>query len=586
MKRHFYTFAVMLMALLPLCAIYAQQPNLARASSGYVENKGQWDANVLFRYAGQNMTMWVTTSGLVYDMRGKQVSTGRKIAQPSKFTAIRDEIKDEMVEQHHVVALELQGASLVSAISEQPTGTTLNYFMNGNSASSAVNIPQVSTVRFADVYPGISMVMTNPNRTPRYDFHVNPGADAKAISMKLRGSDNVRVDSDGSLVIATSCGDLRHANVYAYQMIAGKQQQVACSFTAKNNIISFAVGTYDKTKPLVIDPIVYSTFIGGDENDAVNSITVHPPSGDIVAVGTTTPVNFPKTTGAYSVQVSSLEDVFVARFKPNLATAVFISYFGGTATDRAWDVVIGKDIKTPIIVCGETNSSDFPTTSGVVAQATKGMTDAFVFKMANTGDKLDFSTFFGGSSDDRAYALTVDGAGTIYFAGETNSNNFTTKVGSYRTTYQNQGDGFVTAISPAGGTIVYSTYYGGGLRDRVLDIAASSTNDNSMLITGETRSSDIPLFPVDQVGFPPSNRPNPAQSRLNQIGSGAFSDAFIAKFNDLGSLVILSTYAGGDQDDFGNAIIVDNAGAATIAGVTSSTNLPALRQIQTKKTGK
>ena len=259
-------------------------------------------------------------------------------------------------------------------------------------------------------------------------------------------------------------------------------------------------------------------------------------------------------------------DAFVTKIDTTLngaASLVYSTYLGGGSLD--YGVGIAVDDSGNAYVTGYTDSTDFPTKNQY--QTNQGSTDAFVTKI-NTGlsGGLVYSTYLGGGDDDRGLSIAADNSGNAYVTGYTDSTDFPTK-NQYQT---NQGstDAFVTKINTGlSGGLVYSTYLGGGDDDRGLSIAAD--NSGNAYVTGYTDSTD----------FPTKN-----QYQTNQ-GS---TDAFVTKINtglSGGFSLLYSTYLGGEADDKGRGIAVDNSGNAYVTGYTLSPDFPIKNQYQTYQVG-
>jgi hypothetical protein len=177
---------------------------------------------------------------------------------------------------------------------------------------------------------------------------------------------------------------------------------------------------------------------------------------------------------------------------------------------------------------------------------------------------LSYSTYLGGGGMDAATSIAVDGGGSAYVAGWTTSTDLPT-VNPVRA--QNGGgvDAFVAKLGPGGNTLIYCTYLGGRGDDRAFGIAVDA--GGNAYVTGWTASSAFPTVA-------------PVQSTL-----GGGKDAFVAKLNPAGNTLIYSTYLGGAANDSGNAIAVDAAGNAYVAGGSYSFNFPTLGPYQTSNRG-
>lgn len=550
-------------------------------SSGFIQNNGQWGREFSYVTKNGNLSTWVTSTGLVFDVRGDAKPTGRMISSPSKFRSLTNEMVPEMVVPHHAFAVRFNGAA---AQSFQPQGELegrYSYLLGRDESAWVRDVPHFSAVTMKDIYPGVDAYITTVNRAPQYNFVVAPNASPDAISLTIDGAQSVSTNAHGELVIKTTCGDVRNGSLFAYQEVQGVRRQVPCSFIVDGSTVRFAVSEYDRTKALVIDPIVYATFLGGDDADEITSSTRLATTGELVVVGFTNSSNFPKSTGAYVSPSSGAEDIFVAKFDGKLSKMLAAAYIGGASMDKPWDVAVARNDGTnDFFVVGETSSQNFPTKSGSYKQAQQGNIDAFILRLNSNFSDMKYSTYFGGANgDDRAYSLGVSATNQVLICGVTTSSNMPTTSSVLYKTSQGGTDGFVARIGTTGGTLEYATYYGGNGNDRCTAIGMTPSLDNVAFITGETVSSNLPLFPTETTGWP-----NPTTRILApQRNFGGVSDAFFARFNNGATKLDYSTYFGGNGLDFATSILVDAAGGVRIGGATASTNLNLIKNYQASK---
>ncbi len=307
--------------------------------------------------------------------------------------------------------------------------------------------------------------------------------------------------------------------------------------------------------------LVYSTFLGGSGADAGFGIAVDSSSNAYVTGSTQSP-NFPTATPAQSLNAGST-DAFVAKLDFTGATLLYSTYLGGTKADVGQSIKV--DASGNAYVAGYTFSSDFPVQAPIQG-VNAGTVNAFVTELNSAGSAFTFSTYLGGSSDDRAFGLALDSSGNVYITGSSQSSDFPTTTGVLQGTNQGQSDAFVAKINPAGPTLVYSTLLGGTGVEQGNGIAVDSSGDT--FITGFTNSSNFPTF-------------SPIQKVLgitggSACGTAACTDVFMSELNPTGTGLVQSTYLGGSGADFGQAIALDSAGDAFLTGSTSSTNFPAI----------
>jgi len=235
----------------------------------------------------------------------------------------------------------------------------------------------------------------------------------------------------------------------------------------------------------------------------------------------------------------------------------FSTYLGGSGIDNVSDVAL--DAEGNIYLTGWTESSDFPTVDAI--QDHGGSNDVFVVKLNGAGSAIVFATFIGGSSDDRANALSVDATGSVAATGFVNSVDFPT-ASAMQGSLGGGRDAFVLKLNSAGDALMFSTYLGGSGQDSGNGIAVDSAG--AVYLTGDTYSGDFPILGAYQ-----------------NMNAGA-QDGFVTKLSRVGSL-LYSTHLGGSDNDIANSVAVDTLGQAYVTGGTSSSDFPVLRALQSTK---
>jgi hypothetical protein len=449
-------------------------------------------------------------------------------------------------------------------------------------------------------------------RQLEYDFVVAPGADASGIRLQFTAGNPPRIDASGSLMLGGAQGQIVFHKPLVYQNEAGQRRSIPGSFRQMaNNTVGFTLGSYDHTRPLIIDPIlVYSTYLGGsgtaDGGDEGKGIAVDS-AGDAYVVGTTFSTDFPTSTKPYqgtnkAATAGHGGTVFVTEFNPSGTALIYSTYLGGSGIGAYTTsfgqygpfgdngVAIAIDADGNAYLTGNTYSKDFPVTTGALQVVNKSAPNsspsAFVAKLSSGGDSLLYSTYLGGTVSPLCYSyiypaeqggqsITVDKDGNAYVSGATTAADFPVTPGAFRTKYQASAlvapNGFVSKLNPTGTALVYSTYLGGSGSgaecyvegDEAYAITIDTLGD--AYVAGSTVSSDFPV----------------TTGALKTANTGG--NAFVTKLNPTGSAEIYSTYLGGSghdrlngtTGDFAVAIAVDPSGDAYVDGVATSSDLPA-----------
>ncbi|HXG63648.1 MAG TPA: SBBP repeat-containing protein, partial [Blastocatellia bacterium] len=157
---------------------------------------------------------------------------------------------------------------------------------------------------------------------------------------------------------------------------------------------------------------VYSTYMGGSQEDAATGIAVDP-SGNVYVTGATLSSDFRMANAAQPAHGGGIFDGFVMKLNPAGSQLIYSTYLGGGNGDRG--MRIAADAAGNAYVTGDTRSADFPT-RGAAQQALGGSSDAFVTKL-NPNGALAYSTFLGGTGIDGGTAVAVDATGAAVVTG-------------------------------------------------------------------------------------------------------------------------------------------------------------------------
>lgn len=437
-------------------------------------------------------------------------------------------------------------AFIGGGMAEQVTAITLDQFGN---------IYVLGETESPD-FPVSVGAYASPDATPKDIFITKFDSTGKNIlfSSRIGGSQlekgtALAVDSLGQVCITGSTTSTNFPTTNnAYQSLKTKTDQDV--FIVKLN----ASGT----------ALIYGTFLIGMVTDIAHGMALDA-KGDIIITGETgilskSPHTFPKTIGSYDTSYNGgATDAFVAKINPGnngASDLKFSSVFGGDDIDNAYKVVIAKNGN--IIIAGETTSSAlFPITDGVIQSKHAGNTDGFVAMFSPNADSLLYSTYIGGSGNERITSLMFDESSqNVFYGGYTNSIQFPVTVGAFDTTYNGGNhDGFIGKLDPiAGGGLKFSSFIGGSGDDYVTGIGVDVCA--APYITGNTTSADFPIT---------DDAPDSVSKK---------NEAYIAKLNALANVLVFSSFFGNDDDDQSNAIVIDGSGAIYIGGSVNGNQVP------------
>ena len=511
-------------------------------------NQGQTDSRVDFLARGAGYTMFLTGKGAVIDLQQAATSPPATGGDPTAASQ-SNKVSGTVIDMQFVGAN--PGAAVTGLDKQQ---TVSNYFVGNDSSQWRSGVANFGQVDYQHLYSGIDAVFHGNQGQLEYDFNIAPGADPNQIQWQIDGATGLSLDAAGNLLIHTTGSDLVEKAPNIYQEVNGARVAVSGHFVLEGgDRVGFAIGSYDASAPLVIDPTLsYSTYLGGNFFEYGEAIAVDG-AGNTYVTGYTASTNFPTTPGAYQTTLAGPYDVFITKLNAGGSSLVYSTFLGGSGGASGYGITV--DGAGEAYVTGETASTDFPTTAGAYQTTKAGSNDVFITKLNATGSSLVYSTYLGGGTIDIGQGIAVDSAGNAYVSGYTLSTDFPTTAGAFQTTGGGY-NAFVTKLNAAGSGLIYSTYLGGSNVDAAGGIALDSSGN--AYVTGYTYSTN---FPTTLGAF------------QTTFGGGS-GDAFVTKLNAAGSGLIYSTYLGGSGEDGGSKLEVDGAGNAYVTGATASTNFP------------
>lgn len=502
----------------------------------FIENKGQWNREILYTSQRQGLNTTVTESGIYFDFYSKE----------------DNRIKGD------VLKLKLLNSNSFQFTPSEISNEKYNYFLGNDKSKWVTNVKSYATLTAKDVYEGIDFVYYTDNNNPRYDFIVKPYAHPELINIKFDGIQEIDL-VNRDVVIQSVNNIIENSSLLAYQIVDGEKTEIECNFRLKNGNISFELGDYDRSKELIIDPVIYSSYFGGNGDDLPRGVK-YIDTQNFFLVGSTSSTDFRTTTGAYDVEYADRSDAFLTKFKIVNAEYIpqFTTFIGSLEFDEAIDIAVTKNY---ILITGNTESPDFPTLNALKSNHSGGK-DIFVSSLSLDGDSLLQSTLYGGANDDYVVSVNKDRNNYFTFLAYTKSNDIPTSAGPPINKYKGEIDILLFSLLPSREVVNYSTYLGGGADD-IPTYLFIDPNTNNLYITGYTKSSQgsdigFPIYPTKQfnIGGP-----------YDELYNGR-KDAFEIVLTSDAKNIIISGFLGGDGDDIGRGIWSDNNDNIYIIGET------------------
>src|SRR3989454_331950 len=538
---------------------------LRAVGGSFTENRGQVrDGDVRYTFAAGGLRVGMVPSGLLIsvldDGAGISATSSR-----SPTDSIREDEGDATAVGASVVRIGFDGSNPVAPRGRGELPTRNNYFSGSDPSKWRVGITSYREVVYEDLYDGIDLVYRPDGAGLKYEFVVRPGADPDRIRWSYQGVVGLEITA-GALVVRTDFVEFEDAAPIAYQ----GEREVRCGYSVEGRSVGFRCSAWDPTQDLTIDPLLYSTFLGGS-TDARGLALAVDASGDAYVTGYTLSADFPTTPGAYRTSIGGAGtwDAFVVKLNPSGTAPVYSTFLSGSNNDRGFAIAI--DGAGDAYVAGYTNSSDFPTTAGAFDPTFQNTicgpvlcAHGFVSKLDATGSTMVYSSYLGGRSSDRGLGIAVDASGDAYVAGYTNSSDFPVTPGAYGTAFHagacgsfTCSEGVVAKVNLAGTALVYSTFLGGSKTDLAHEVAIDA--GGAAYVTGETNSTDFPV--------------TPGAYESAYAGTGN-RHAFVTKLDATGGTLVYSTFLGGSNTDQGHGIAVDASGNAYVVGRTNSSDFP------------
>ncbi len=432
-----------------------------------------------------------------------------------------------------LLRMNLEGANPVAPVGRDPLPHKNNYFIGNDPDKWVRGARNFREVNYPQIYDGIDLSFDLSQDRLKYEFVVHPGADPNEIMMVYDGVESVGVDKKSEkLLIETVSGTLIDDPPFVFQGTTTFENEIPCQFKVSSTCeVTFVLGEYDRSLPLVIDPgLEFSTYLGGQNGDSIWGLDVDRQGNTYVCGAVPIPYplnqsNFPSTPGAYKT-VSTTLDGYITKLNSTgtqLDYSTFIGgdSLGGTHSDQLFDLVV--DDQGNAIATGRSSDPTCPTTAGVMDRTVDG-SDAIIVKLNHNGSDLLFSTFLGEDGVDSGRQISLFPDGRILVSGVAGAG-FPVVGGCYDTVYD-AGEYFVAIISADASKVMRATYIPQLTSHKI-------SARGSIYFFGKTNDPSWP----------------PCNSSSYQRNLAGEYDAFIIKMESTLSTIIASTYLGGSGFD-------------------------------------
>jgi len=507
MKQRF--FHTILLLLFGFSSIKAHNEGLR-----FVENKGQWTEPFFYKADIGNGALFVEQKAFTYNLYNAEE------VQSNHFSVT----KNPKSLKYHAFRVNFLNA-LHAKISHTNKYREYYNFLLGNDKNLwKSKVAAYQQIEYKNLYQNIDLILYSMGNFLKYDVIVFPTGKVADVQLFYEGTDLLKIDRSGNLIVKTSVGDVVEQKPYAYQSINNTKVEVACEYVLKNNVLSFKInGKYDENLPLIIDPVlIFSSFSGSNANNFGMTAT-YGYDGSLFAGGTGFGVGYPTTLGAFDTSFNGvpgggITDVVITRYDSTGTNLVYSTYIGGVQTETAHSLIANEN--NELYLYGATSSLDFP-------------------MLGNSYD----NTFAGGTP--------------VYYV-STGAN------------FINGTDIFISKLSADGTTLLGSTYLGGSQNDGI-NTTVSNNYDSLMNNYGDVFRGEIMLDAQGNCFLASSSRSAdfPIVNGFDNTLDG-LQDGIIAKFNPDLSILEWSSFIGGSNVDAGYSVKVDDSNYVYVCGGTAS----------------
>lgn len=567
----------------------------------FIENKGQWDEDVLFKTKFLGGNLWVEQGKMMFHIQDFSLLQAYH-ANPKSGVD---------VSKHNQTLLHLNfpGANKVTSIQkEHKTDVYYNYFIGNDRSKWASEVHGYGEAILEDFYNGIDLKLLEQREELKYEFHVDAGVDPSVISLDYAGHKSIRIEKNGDLTITTDLGDIIEKKPYAYQIVNGRIKEVDCEFVLNGKRVEFKLGDYSAYAPLIIDPVLVFATYCGSVTDNFGMTATYGYDGTAYSAGivygnaypTPDPLAYDVTSNFTVPNVgATTTDAFISKYSADGTTMLWTTFIGGgddtQGTETAHSLIC--DRFNNVYLYGVTSSSDFPIQGGVQSSFGGGValninfngtdfhndgTDIYVAKFSSNGQTLMGSTYMGGSENDGvnyklssgAYTsvaaydslttnygdqfrgeIMLDSLGNCLVASCTRSTDFPVS-NAFQATNAGKQDGVIFKLTSDLSAIQWSSYYGGAENDACYSVKIDSSYN--IVFAGGTCSSNLPGMGT---GW---------QATYN----GGKTDGFVAKLDQTGTVLTNGSYLGTNNYDQAFFVEIDRNDNVFVLGQSTGGVFP------------
>jgi hypothetical protein len=554
-----------------------------QSSLEFIQNQGQWASPVRYEAALPSGRLFVLRNALTYTFVDPALLSHHHSAGKTAATA------PPASAAAHAYTVHFERANARPRLTaETRTEGERNYFVGTDPKRWASHVAAYRRLRYEELWPGIGLTLyENARQRLEYDVLLAPRANPARVALRYDGASSLSLDAAGNLVIKTTVATTTESAPQAWQTnAAGQRQVVPCRFVLTGNTVTFALGPYDHSRALTIDPTVQFSTLTGSTADNWGFTATYDAAGNLYSGGIAFGTGYPTTNGAYQASFSSLEDMAFMKYNTGTTGAsarVWATYLGGNSAEFPSSLVVNA--QNELVILGSTSSTNFPTTTGAAQRNFGGGTamnpfnspttsaqyqmpngaDLVIARLSATGSALQASTYLGGTGNDgvqRAGSqlavnygdvfrgdVLLDGAGNVYLASNTTSRSIAALNAGFNNVPAAGGDALVAKLSPNLNAVLWGGYLGGAGEEAAYSLQRDA--QGRVYVSGGTTSPTLP-----------------ATAGAYLAGRPGGTDGFAARISADGLTLDRMTYIGTSGYDQAHFLQLDAAGNAYLFGQT------------------
>jgi len=481
----------------------------------FIENKGQWNPEILFKADIPGGKLFIEKNRFTY-----------LFYDSKKLGEIQHKKNNDTLDCHSVFVNFINSNSNIIPEKGGKLDYYHNYYIGNDKSKWATGVGLYTSLVLRNFYNGIDLEIKSVGASVKFNFIVAPFANPADIQILYEGQDRIWLENN-NLKILTSVNLFIERMPEVYQLIGEQKKMVKCRYQLNNNLLTFSFPkNLDNQYQLVIDPLIIFSSYSGSVADNFGYTATYDDSGYAYSGGTVFGLGFPVTKGAYQIvfkdgHVGDVwgsgdnRDIGILKYKPDGSSLVYATYLGGSGNEDPHSMVVDKNYN--LVVFGNTSSVNFPIGNTFYDSSFNGNYDIILAKFSTDGKSLLSSTYVGGSNSDGL-------------------------------------NGYFTGRKPNESILGFN--YGDSYRGEV-----NINHKNQILVATTTKSSD---FPVTSGAFQYSY-------------GGGLQDAVVMKFSNGIDTLLKASFIGGNDDDAGYGIAINSANEYYVCGGTRSVNLKTIQ---------